>query len=98
MGFVYRLWELLGVPGLGFEGVHLRALNNQGSGVKGNYRWGFWGFFRASTRYIDLPSSSYNGNYPPVQVLEGELETSHAISCKGTGIFKHIAKRSSFCR
>ena len=33
--------------------------------VKGNYRC-----HKASIKYIDLPEGSYNGNYPPENVLE----------------------------
>ena len=29
-----------------------------------------WGFYRASIGYIDLLSGSYNGNYPPENVLK----------------------------
>ena len=44
--------------------------------MKGNYRWGVWGiqgFYKASIKYIDLLYGSYNGDYPPENVLELRL-------------------------
>ena len=39
--------------------------------------------YRASARYIDLLSSSYNGNYPPENVLECRHVELH--SSEGSG-------------